>query len=299
MRRLAFKPALTLRLAICGIAALAMLGRGPTWADPPLWKVRGPGAQVDLFGSIHLLSQATRWRTPALDAEIARADALWFEIPLGSASQAEVVQLMQAKGLLPAGQTLQVLLPPPVWTQAQALAMREGLQPAQLQRMQPWLAELELTLLFYQRQGYREDLGVETQVDAAAPRAAKREAFETVAEQVELFADDPLAEQVASLKEALDDIGADPGVFDRIAADWQRGDVAALRREVVDRVRDEDPVLYQRILVQRNRRFAARIEALARSGHGHVFVVVGAGHLIGPDGVPAMLRRDGLKVKGP
>ena len=46
-------------------------------------------------------------------------------------------------------------------------------------------------------------------------------------------------------------------------------------------------------------RYAQRIESLARTGHGLIFVVVGAGHLIGPDGVPALLRRDGLEVKGP
>lgn len=281
------------------LGVAAAMGAAPARADPPLWKVAGPGAQIDLFGSIHLLSNATRWRTPAFDAELARADQLWFEIPLGAGSQAEVVQLMQAKGLLPAGQMLQALLPPALWARADALAAREGLPEASLQRMRPWLAELELTLLFYQRQGYREDLGVESQVNAAAPASATREAFETVGDQVELFADDPLPEQVASLKETLDEVGADPGIFDRAADAWRRGDVRTLEREVVDRVRSEDARLYQRVLVERNRRFASRIEALARTGRGRVFVVVGAGHLIGPDGVPAILRRDGLKVEGP
>ena len=282
-------------LALVAVAALSDTAR----ADPPLWKVRGAGVQIDLFGSIHLLSGSTHWRTPAFDAELARADALWFEIPLGAASQQEATRLMQAKGLLPAGQTLSTLLPPALWARASALAAREGLSLEVLQRVKPWLAELELTLLFYQREGYREDLGVESQVDAAAPPAARREAFETLAEQVDLFADDPLPEQIASLKETLDEIDTDPKIFDRAAEAWRRGDVAALRREVVDRVREEDAGLYKRLLVDRNRRFAARIEALARSGHGHVFVVVGAAHLVGPDGVPALLRRDGFRVEGP
>ena len=287
------------RVGAGAVLAVGLVLAGGARADPPLWKVDGPGAKVELFGSIHLLSGATHWRTPAFDAELAKADALWFEIPLGAGSQSQAAQLVQAKGVLAAPQTLSALLPPALDVRVKALAAREGLPVAALERMKPWLAELELTLLFYQRQGYREDLGVESQVNAAAPPTARREAFETLAEQVDLFADDPLPEQVTSLKETLDDIDTDPGVFDRAADAWRRGDVHALQSEVVDRMRREDATLYRRVLVDRNRRFAARIEQLLRTGQGRVFVVVGAGHLVGPDGVPALLRRDGFAVEGP
>ena len=179
-----------------------------------------------------------------------------------------------------------------------ALAKREGLAPAVLERMRPWLAELELTIVFYQKRGYREDLGVESQINAAAPPAAGRGAFETLGEQVALFADDPVPEQIASLKETLDEIDTDPTVFDRAADAWRRGDVKGVEREVIAPMRKEDEALYRRVLVDRNRRFAARIERLAQ-GHQRIFVVVGVGHLVGPDGVPSLLRKDGLKVQGP
>ncbi len=276
-----------------------LAGWGAAWADPPLWRVSGAHVQVDLFGSIHLLSAATQWKTPALAAELARTDALWFEIPLGGGAPSEAARMIQAKGLLPAGQTLSALLPPVLDARVKAQAQREGLDPAALERMKPWLAELELTVSFYVRQGYSEALGVESQINAAAPASAQREAFETLAEQLDLFADEPLAEQVASLKETLDEIDTDPGVFARAADDWRRGDVKALEAEVVAPMRRDDEALYRRVLADRNRRFAERIEQILRSGSGHVFVVVGAGHLIGPDGVPALLRRDGVRVEGP
>ena len=63
-------------------------------------------------------------------------------------------------------------------------------------------------------------------------------------------------------------------------------------------MRKEDEALYRRVLVERNRRFADRIEQMAK-GDRRIFVVVGVGHLVGPDGVPALLRRDGFKVEGP
>ncbi len=287
----------SLRALTLGLALL-VAGAGAARADPPLWRVMGAHTEVDLFGSIHLLSDATQWKSPALEAALAKADAVWFEIPLGAAAQTDAVAMMQAQGALPAGQTLSALLPPKLEARVLALAQREGLPAAALEHMKPWLAELELELLFFERQGARQDLGVEPQIDAAAPAGAARGAFETLADQVSMLAGDPIPEQIASLKQTLDDIDTDPQIFARMAEAWRRGDVPALVREVIVPMRREDEALYRRLLVDRNRRFAARIEQMAQ-GRQRIFVVVGVGHLVGPDGVAALLRRAGFKVDGP
>ena len=54
--------------------------------------------------------------------------------------------------------------------------------------------------------------------------------------------------------------------------------------------------MYQRLLVERNRNWLPKIEALF-ARHGPAFVVVGAAHLVGPDGLLAMLRGQGLHVE--
>ena len=283
----------------CGLV-LAGLGAHPARADPPVWRVIGPKAQVELFGSIHLLPSATRWMTPALQRELDGAQALYFEIPLDAESRADAQALIRGRGLLPEGEKLSSELPPRLWTRMQALAKRDGLNPAMLERMRPWLAELTLTVGFYQRAGYSQDLGVESRIDAAAPPTAERDAFETLDQQISLLADGSQADQIASLKETLDEIGADPGLFERAADAWRRGDVQGLIREVIDPMRKEDAEVYRRLIVERNRRFATKIEAIARGGGpARVFVVLGVGHLVGPEGVPTLLRRDGLEVEGP
>ena len=87
-------------------------------------------------------------------------------------------------------------------------------------------------------------------------------------------------------------------MFDRLVDGWAQSDAQALVKEVITPPRRDTPGVYTRLLVDRNRRFTARIEQMLK-GSGHVFVVVGVGHLVGPDGVPAMLRRDGVAVAGP
>jgi uncharacterized protein YbaP (TraB family) len=57
-----------------------------------------------------------------------------------------------------------------------------------------------------------------------------------------------------------------------------------------------DPQMYQRLLVERNKNWLPKIEALF-AARGRALVVVGAAHLVGPDGVLAMLKAKGYTVE--
>ena len=71
-------------LALTAALGLALwLGAGsPAQAKPPMWIVRSPHATLVLFGSIHLLPAGLDWRPATLDDALARADELWFELPI-------------------------------------------------------------------------------------------------------------------------------------------------------------------------------------------------------------------------
>jgi hypothetical protein len=57
----------------------------------------------------------------------------------------------------------------------------------------------------------------------------------------------------------------------------------------------DDPFMYQRLLVERNQNWLPKVEALFARPRP-AFVVVGAAHLVGPDGLIAMLRAKGVRV---
>jgi uncharacterized protein YbaP (TraB family) len=54
-----------------------------------------------------------------------------------------------------------------------------------------------------------------------------------------------------------------------------------------------DPALYESLLAARNRKWIPKIEALL-NGDRNYLVIVGTGHLVGPDGVVELLRRAGI-----
>ncbi len=279
-------------------AALSFAAFASAAAAPPIWHVKGPHAQITLFGSVHLLSRATDWRTPAFDADLAKADEVWFEIPFDAAAQAEAGRIALKRGLLPAGQTLSALLNPDERAGVAHLEAVEGLQPAAIDRMQPWLADTTLSIVYFEKRGADASLGVEEQIASGLPSTVGRGAFETAEQQIGFFADLPVKDQLESLDETLKEIEKDPGAFERLSSAWSRGDVGAIDREAVQELKDEAPGVYQRLVVDRNRRWVDRIGQLLQDDK-RIFIVVGVGHLVGPDSVPALLRARGIKVEGP
>ena len=89
-----------------------------------------------------------------------------------------------------------------------------------------------------------------------------------------------------------------PDEFQTLVKAWVDGDIAALEREALAPLRKSSPELFRRLVTERNARWAQVLDQRLK-GHGRTVVVVGVGHLIGPDGVPARLRALGYSVTGP
>ncbi len=284
-------------LLIAVMAALAPAGPGPR-AEPPVWIVRDADSEIVLFGSLHLLPAGVDWRPAALTRALGQADDLWFELPLDSAAAAEVQQRALAHSQLPAGQTLSALLSAAARQRLARLCREVGVPLSVVERMQPWYAETVLGVAVYRRQGAVAEEGVERQIAAAAPPGARLEAFETGAQQIDMFTQGSQAEQVRSLEDSLRELETDPGFVPRLVKLWMSADVRALDRQVVGKLRRSDPDQYRRLLADRNRAWLPMIETRL-AGSGRTVMVVGIGHLIGRDGLPALLRARGVTVEGP
>jgi uncharacterized protein len=281
-------------------AALGLLigvGAGlPASALPPVWTVRDADSELVLFGSIHLLPPGLAWRPPALDAALKVADDLWLEVPSDPSAQAAAAAMAAPLSRLPPGERLEQWLSKAGARRLGRVARRLGLPIEQLQTVRPWMAEVLLSAAQAARAG--AGAGVEQQLAAHPDRPARVMAFETLEQQADLFAGRSDAEQAASLDRTLRDLERDPDAYRRLVRTWMNGDLRALKREALDPLRREAPSDYRRLVVDRNINWIVQIhDRLA--GSGRTVVVVGAGHLIGPDGLPARLRALGYEVEGP
>jgi uncharacterized protein YbaP (TraB family) len=284
---------------VSAVAALVVSAfAGQASANPPLWVIHEHGATIVLFGSIHALPPKLKWEPERLKRAIAGARDLWLEIPMDQASDLAAGQLAAERGLQPEGHVLSASLSPEGRARLARVAAASGEPLAGIERLRPWMAELVLSLATYKTEGVSAEEGVERQLLRGAPASIQHQAFETPREQIDFLSSASPADQIASLEETLGELDDGSASYNRLLKAWMAGDVGALRREALDPLIKTAPGVYRTLVVDRNHRWVEAIEKRLKEP-GEAVMVVGVGHLIGPDSVPALLRARGVVVEGP
>ena len=291
-RLIASATALALTLSGCTGAPLRDTPPAGAVPGPALWRVADADTTIYLFGTVHALPRDKEW----FDARIQRAfdasDEMVTEVDVRDQSTSTAA--MQAAGLLPEGMSLRDMMTPDNRRQFEAALVGLGLPVGALDRMEPWLAALTMSLLPLLRQGYQTESGVELALSAKAGEAKQRDALETIAQQIELFDGMPMEAQLAFLAKTVSAMPEAKPSLDAMVTEWLEGDAAQLAALLNAEL--DDPVLYARLLTQRNARWAEWIEQRLQQP-GTVFVAVGAGHLAGADSVQRQLAKRGVKVE--
>ncbi len=278
------------RLTLASILALQLAV--PALAAPAMWKVSDADSDVYLFGSIHVFSQQVDWRTPQFDEVLVRADHVYFELVLDMEAYSTIAQLMLLDGRIRDGSTLWDLLGPERTEIFTAAVESAGTPAATFERMQPWMAEIMLS--GGSVSGMKA--GVELVLDAELEAARKR-GFETMGEQMQLFSGLPLDQQIDNLMDSVGQLSAGAGEqIEQMTAAWQAGDIDALQAILDEALGGVDGPRYSRLITERNQRWVGQIETILADNDG-ALVVVGAGHLVGPVGVPTLLAARGYKVE--
>lgn len=296
--RIALPLAFALSAASCDSIPSAEANPAPP--QPAMFKLADADSEIYLFGTVHILPPDLVWRTPKFDAAFSKANTVYFETPGGPESEARAIALTQQLGVNRAGVTLDSYLNEAQRKRLRVVALKAGMQAETLQSMRPWLAAIMLSLNAMVIEGQDPDSGVEKILEAEAARANKRVAyFETIDEQLGLFAKLSDQSQKAVLVASFDDVEEGAALTHKLDNAWVRGDLKTLDKYVNDDLRRLDKQVYKAILVNRNHNWTQQIDALMKADQkgATIFIAVGAGHLAGVDSVPAMLTALGYKVQ--
>jgi uncharacterized protein YbaP (TraB family) len=260
-----------------------------------LWKASNRQGVVYLVGSVHLLTKDYYPLSPTLDAAFNESDLLVEEIDLGDTGALNALQLI-TRSQLPAGESLDKLLGPATYARASKRFAALGIPIEPLQRFKPWTLALMLSQLEWAKAGFDPALGLDQHFFDRAKKIGKAvRGLETVEFQLSRFDGLALDQQARLLAQTIDEIESETLNVVKLVDAWKTGDVATLEKLAMADV-DKDPFLYQRFLVERNRNWMPIIESLFNR-QGRAFVVVGAAHLIGPDGLVQMLKAKGYSVE--
>jgi uncharacterized protein YbaP (TraB family) len=207
---------------------------------------------------------------------------------------------MDLHGMLPPGQSLRGSLPKQMVPKYDSALLTLDISPGYVDRLQPWL----VSLILENAQLYHSDVsavdGVDRQVFAVAQAARKpSRGLETLEQQLAIITPSEQKVDMTELDRVIDESTTKAAAreLDAIVAAWSRGDIAGIQANTIAELR-KDPVGQKTLLDDRNARWVPQLEKMLADGHVY-FVTVGVAHLIGPGGVPNLLRKAGYIVAGP
>jgi uncharacterized protein YbaP (TraB family) len=256
-----------------------------------LWAVKGERNTVYVLGSVHLL-RSTDGGIPA-EALRAYANAKAVVMEMDPTDLPKMATALLAGAALPPGQTLSGILGAELHAKFAAHARSLGVDPDFLNRFQPWFAVTLLEQMKLARLGYDPDIGIDRQLARRADSDGKRIiGLETMEEQVGLLAGLSLEQQRSFVADSLGQLDDSARVLEVTLDAWRRGDIGMLERTSLEAFKTA-PEVYQRLLVDRNRRWVERIAEMLKDRDDYL-VVVGVLHLAGRDSVIELLQRKGF-----
>ncbi len=264
-----------------------------------LYKVTSNSSTVYVLGSIHLAKPELYPLDKAIKKAYASSDALVVELDPGSPHSLQVIQdVMMTQGMYPPGKSLKSELTPKTYKMLEAYMQQTGLSLEIMQPMRPWTVMLQLSVMEMLRLGYSPELGIDNHFLQLAKRNKKKVLeIESAEEQMALLSKNDKTFQDLMLRYTLESMHEMEPLLEKMFTSWKEGDAATLAT-VVDSSLVVDPRLtqiYDALITKRNDKMRAKIEEYLTTGRIY-FVVVGAGHVVGEEGIVSQLRRNGYIV---
>lgn len=278
------------------LAAAGVVSAAPR---PLLWQVSDSDNHIYLLGSFHMLTEADYPLAPAVEHAFADAESLVFELSPDELGSPALSQRMLQLALRRDGTTLQSSLPPVMWQQLADYAEHKNLPLAQWQSFHAWFVALAISMAEMQQAGLDPSLGLDRYFIERASQAGKPgSGLETGESQLQVFASMNATEQRQALQETLDKLDSFERETRELHELWRSGDDRALFDRMGRELADTYPELYRRVLLERNRAWMPQVRALLdKNSRDDALIVVGAMHLLGPDGLVEQLRAKGYVVE--
>lgn len=254
-----------------------------------LWKVSGPnGGTLYLGGSVHGLESTDYPLPAAFNRAFDLSSRIVFEDD-GKVSPNAVKRFLKS-GEYPKNDNLKNHIDPRVYDYLRRVFAVWKVPEAEFAKLRPW------ALVTWFASLGTNSLGVEFYLKQRADANHKPvDGLESFREHAEILSD--LTDEQAQLVLLVGFIPQAPGTDKRkqVLKTWRAGDVESLARDMRDEFRDL-PSFYERLVIQRNHKWIPKIERYM-SGRETCFVVVGAGHMGGADGLLALLKARGYQIQ--
>lgn len=267
-----------------------------------LWQVseqdNAKETTVYLLGSVHMGVPSMYPMPRAIQHAYQQADSIVVEVNESASNPLEVQQKMQTMGMYPGAETIADHVDTKTYHELSQYLQKTGLPPEMFIKMKPGLIAITLSVVQLQQLGYSPDLGVDKHFINKANQDKKPILeLESIDQQLSLllnFSDDALL-----LKHTMSQLDMMQEVTAKMIQSWKDGDAERLKVLMLDEPIKESPQyrpLMKTLITDRNYTMTDKIKALLKNRKRYL-VIVGAGHLVGDEGIVSLLKQSGYHVE--
>jgi len=260
-----------------------------------LWAIETVNNTVYLLGSLHISPGEIYPLPEVIEHAYNKCSKVIFEADIDAVHDPSFQAKIMTLGVYPEGDTLEANVSRQTFNLLEKRVNSAGLPMEQLNRFKPWLCALSIASIELLKLGFNPIYGIDIYFMNKAKKDGKEMlAFETAEFQLSLMTQMTRKQEEMMLRQTLKDLE----VIEKDAANlvnyWKSGDSDRLDSLIAASFKDF-PELYDRWFTSRNKRWLAEIKKFAGQNE-NIFIVVGAGHLVGRDGLVELLRKQNYKI---
>ena len=285
----------SIRRAYVVIVCLFLLSLSQAKADTSVWSVRSGDNVIYLGGTVHLLRPADYPLPGEFEEAYKASSELYFETDIASMSDLSVQAQMLQQLTYGDDESLSSILSDEAYAALSAYTATAGLPIAMLNKFKPGLLISTLQILVFQSMGFTPQ-GVDAFFHTRAVGDGKAEGqLETVQEQIGFIAAMGEGNESEFILLSLKDLAETGDVMEDMIGAWRSGDAEGLSELFVEEMKVEAPALYDTLLLQRNLKWVPQIDSMLQDADTE-FVLVGAAHLVGENGLLDLLSQKGYEI---
>lgn len=273
----------------------AVIFVSPSFADSSVWVASSGDNKVYLGGTVHLLRPGDFPLPDEYEQAYQDSSQLVFETDISSMNDLSVQAAMLQQLTYTDGRTLSTVLNEEAYTALSTYVASTGMPMMMLETFKPGLLVSTLQIIEFQKIGFTPQ-GVDMYFNSRAVGDGKSLGqLETVEEQIGFLASMGEGSESEFILMSLEDLDETEEIMADMLAAWRSGDNGLLSDMFLADMATDAPDLYASLLVNRNLAWIPQIELMLEDSDTE-FVLVGAAHLIGDQGLIRLLEEKGYQV---
>lgn len=276
---------------IITMLALGLVASGYGFSQTSVWKISKGDKKIYLGGSVHMLRASDFPLPREFDVAFSNSDVLVLEADVKAP---EMLKKVLSESMLKDGQTLKSILTEQQYQTIKKIADESGVSMTMIEKMKPGMAIMTLTTMATQKLNISMQ-GVDMYYyDKVAARNKAVDFLEGIDFQLDLLCNTPfdIDEFIKYTNDDMKQLNVE-SEFDKLISDWRTGKATA--EKDLKEMKQKYPTVYKAMFSDRNYKWMPKIEKYFEDDKTR-FVLVGAAHLWGEDGLLNLLKKKGYKI---